>query len=91
MGRLAKLSVQPTIMEAIQGGQLTDLWIQRLVHETKKDMRLGFRISEDGVLGFQGSLCVPDDEEIKKQIFYEAHNTPYARHPRTTKMYQDLK
>ena len=43
------------------------------------------------MLGFKGRICVPDDEEIKKQIFYEAHNTPYAMHPGTTKMYQDLK
>ena len=33
---------------------------------------------------------MPNDEEIKKQILYEVHNTPYAMHL-TTKMYRDLK
>ncbi|XP_062100222.1 3-hydroxy-3-methylglutaryl-coenzyme A reductase 1-like [Humulus lupulus] len=53
-------------------------------HEVRKDMRPGFHISEDGVLGFKGRICVPDDVEIKKQIFYEAHNAPYAMHPDAT-------
>ena len=49
-------------------------------------------MSEHGVLGYKGGrICVPNDEEIKKQILYEAHNTPYAMHPGTTKMYRDLK
>ncbi|XP_062114849.1 uncharacterized protein LOC133828632 [Humulus lupulus] len=79
-------------MEAIQGGKLADLWIQRLVHETTKDVRPGFHIPEDEVLGFKGRLCMPDDKEIKKQIFYEAqYSIPYAMHLRTNKMYQDLK
>ena len=34
---------------------------------------------------------MPNDEEVKKQILYEAHNTPYTMHPGTTKMYRDLK
>ena len=44
------------------------------------------------MLGYKGRrICVPKDEEIKKQIFYESHNTPYAMHLGTTKMYRDLK
>ena len=44
------------------------------------------------MLGYKGGrICVPNYEEIKKQILYEAHNTPYAMQPSTTKMYRDLK
>ena len=49
-------------------------------------------MSDDRVLGYKGGIiCVPNDEETKKQILYEVHNTPYAMHPGTTKMYRDLK
>ena len=34
---------------------------------------------------------MPNDEEIKKHILYEAYNTLYAMHLGTTKMYKDLK
>ena len=33
---------------------------------------------------------MPNDEEIKKHILYEAHNTPYAMHPGTMKNVQRL-
>ncbi|XP_062114966.1 uncharacterized protein LOC133828971 [Humulus lupulus] len=91
VGKLANLSVQSTIMEAIQGGQLLEPLYEYIKHEVRKDMRPGFHISEDGVLGFKGRIFVPKDTEIKNQIFYEAHNAPYAMHPGTTKIYQDLR
>ena len=44
------------------------------------------------MLGYKGGrIYVSNDEEIKKQILYEAHNTPYVMHPGTTKTYRDLK
>ena len=46
----------------------------------------------DGLLGYKGRrICLPNDEEIKKHILYEAYNTLYTTHPRTTKIYRDLK
>ena len=44
------------------------------------------------MLGYKGGrICVPNDEEIKKQILYTVHNTSYVMYPGTTKMYRDLK
>jgi hypothetical protein len=34
---------------------------------------------------------VSDIPEIKELILKEAHETPYSIHPRSTKMYMDLK
>ena len=48
-------------------------------------------MSDGGVLYFGDRLCVPDQEELRRQILDEAHRTPYAMHPGSTKMYQDLK
>ena len=50
-----------------------------------------FIVSVDGVIIFQGRLCVLDDGSIKEEILTEAHNTRYSVHPGTTKMYNDLK
>jgi hypothetical protein len=36
-------------------------------------------------------LCVPNDPEIRKLIFQEAHDSPYSIHPGNTKMYMDLR
>ncbi|WMV08283.1 hypothetical protein MTR67_001668 [Solanum verrucosum] len=45
----------------------------------------------DGVLRYQGRLCVPDVGELRKHILTEAHNSRYSIHPGATKMYRDLR
>ena len=57
----------------------------------QEDKYPGFRLDDQGILLFLSRLCVPEDSELRKQILTEAHGTPYALHPRSTKMYQDLK
>jgi hypothetical protein len=52
---------------------------------------LRFSIDQEGVLWYNGRLCVPNIEELKQLILKEAHDTPYSIHPGGTKMYQDLK
>ena len=44
----------------------------------------------DGVLRYQGRLCVPDVGELWQHILAEAHNSRYSIHPGATKMYRDL-
>ena len=92
VGKLSPLTIQPTIMEALKGGQLTDPLMEKFKQKAWEERRSNFFVLEDGVMGYKGGrICVPNDEEVKKQILYEAHNTPYAMHPGTTKMSRDLK
>ncbi|KAL6573208.1 hypothetical protein OROMI_012824 [Orobanche minor] len=50
-----------------------------------------FAIAADDALTYDGRLCVPKDQALRKQILTEAHNAPYSAHPGGTKMYHDLK
>ena len=36
-------------------------------------------------------ICVPDVDDLHREILDEAHNAAYAMHPRVTKMYHTLK
>ena len=40
-----------------------------------------FEVSSNGVITFQGRLCVPDVDNPHKEILIEAHSTPYSVHP----------
>jgi hypothetical protein len=40
---------------------------------------------------FEQRLVVPVDPELRKEIFDEAHLSKFSIHPRSTKMYQDLR
>ena len=46
---------------------------------------------EDGVIWYEGRLCVPFNEELKTEILREAYHFKYTIHPGVTKMFQDMK
>jgi hypothetical protein len=50
-----------------------------------------FREDAGGVVWFKDRLCVPDIKSIQELILKEAPETAYSIHPRSEKMYQDLK
>ena len=51
-----------------------------------------FAIRDDGALVIGSRLCVPETEELERQILEEeAHSSTYAMHPGSTKMYRTLK
>ena len=50
-----------------------------------------FMIDSEGTLRLDTRLCVPDMDELRKEIMEEAHFSAYSIHPGSTKMYHDLK
>jgi hypothetical protein len=50
-----------------------------------------FHEDAEGTLRFKERLVVPKKEALKKKILDEAHTTRYSIHPRSTKMYHDLR
>ena len=69
-------------MEAIKGDQVSDPQIEGFKQGVLEKKQVDFFISEDGILSYKGGrICVPNDEEIKKQILYEAHNIPLCNAP----------
>ena len=57
----------------------------------RKQKAMTFKQGDDGVLRYQGSLCVPRAEELQKRIMEETHSSRYLIHPDSTKMYRDLR
>ena len=50
-----------------------------------------FVVDEEGVLRLGTRLCVPDVDDMRKEILEEAHYSAYSVHPGSTKMYHTLK
>ena len=90
-GYLAHLELTATLFDQIKEAQKGHESIEGI----KKKISLGkapkFTEDEEGVLWFEGRLCVPNVSELKDIILKEAHDTRYSIHPGGTKMYQDLK
>ena len=88
---MANFKVQSELVGRIMNLQKDDLQLVQLVDKVKKGGKSDFVLSDDGILRFGTRLCVPNDEDLRRELL-EA--TPYSRfviHLGGTKMYKDLK
>ena len=59
--------------------------------EVQQGQSIYFIIDSEGVLHLGTRLCVPNVDELRKELMEEAHFSAYSVHPGSTKMYHDLK
>ena len=88
---VATIQVKPMIMNEIRDAQLNDSYLQRMKNKVQEGSNTQFFLREDGTLVYESRICVPKVEHLKNTLMNEAHNSPYAMHPRITKMYHNLK
>ena len=88
---LAQLKSQPVLKQMIIDAQKNDEELQKKVQLVRDSNKTDFSVKEYGSLYFQNRLYVPADNELKKKLLSEAHNTVFNMHPEGNKMYQDLK
>jgi hypothetical protein len=79
------------IKEEVIAPQRMEIWMGHIWRRLKLGEVKCFREDVDGVLWFKNCLVVPKDFELHHKIMDEAHFSRYSIHPRTNKMYQDLK
>jgi hypothetical protein len=83
----------PTLRDEIITAQKNDESMSHI----KRRMQQGdpkvtcFHEDAEGTLRFKERLVVPKKEALKKKILDEAHTMRYSIHPRSTKMYHDLR
>jgi hypothetical protein len=90
-GRLNNIALIPTIKEDVIAAQGTDVRMGHICRRLELGEAQCFRQDADGVLWSKEHLVVPKDFELHHKILDEAHCSMYSIHPRTNKMYQDLK
>ena len=72
---ISNLVMEPTLVERIKEAQRYDETIKKIKEEVQKGKYLDFTIDDEEVVRMKGRLCVPDDEELKKEVMGEAHNS----------------
>lgn len=75
---LTSLAIQHHQLKRIQKLQQKDFRLRDIMK--KLDSKPQFWICQDGILVFQGRVCVPNDNELKEQNLDEAHHLRYAVH-----------
>jgi hypothetical protein len=85
------VELEPTLEQDIRKGQKDDEKINEIRQLIIDGKGKDFCEDTEGVVRFKARLCVPDIKSFQELIFKEAHETAYFVHPRSEKMYQDLK
>jgi hypothetical protein len=85
------VELEPTLEREIKEAQKNDEKISEIRRLILDGRGKDFREDAKGVIWFKDCLCVPNVQSIRELILKEAHETAYSIHPRSEKMYQDLK
>ena len=86
-----ELVIVPTLELEIHKGQLHDVKLKEIAENIVIGKAPGFCMDDNGTLWFEKILCVPEVKAIRDAILREALVSTYYIHPRSTKMYLDLK
>ena len=65
--------------------------MQKIMFDVQQGPSRDFMIDSEGTLHLATRLCVPNVDELRKEIMEEAHFYAYSIQPGSTKMYHDLK
>ncbi|WVZ52566.1 hypothetical protein U9M48_003614 [Paspalum notatum var. saurae] len=88
---VAAFEAEPILEQEINKYQKEDEKLQEIRESLRKGEAPDFKEDERGILWYKNRICVPNVDSIRKLILSEAHDTAYSIHPRSTKMYYDLK
>jgi hypothetical protein len=90
-GTLTQLKLESVLLQRIIEAQRVDKGMKHIHEKIEAGKANCFRKVDKGIVWFNDSIVVPKDVEVRQQILDEAHLSRYSIHPRSTKMYQDLK
>lgn len=88
---MSQLRVQPMINEKIKATQSLDSQLMKINEKVLKGQKIYFGIQHDSFLWYGKRLYIPNDPDLKWEIMEEVHNAVYLVHPRSNKIYKDLK
>jgi hypothetical protein len=90
---LFNLTLTPTLRDEIIAAQKDDKGMGHIRRRMVEGdpIVVCFREDVQGTLWFKQRLVLPKREALKKKILDEAHASRYSIHPRSTKMYHDLR
>jgi hypothetical protein len=90
-GTLNHLRLESVLLQRIIDVQRNDEGMKHIHEKIKVGKANYFRKDDQGIVWFNNHIVVPKNDEVRQQILNEAHLSRYSIHPRSTKMYHDLK
>jgi len=77
----SKLTITNDFLGIIKEKQLEDPSLKRTVELLGTNQVKDFVMGEDEILRFNGRICIPENEELKRMILEEGHKSHLSLHP----------
>ena len=88
---LAQFKLRLEYLDSVKEAQRRDPQLQKILFKVQQCQSRDFIVDRESILRLGTRLCVPDVDELRKEIMEEAHFSAYSIHPGSTKMYHNLK
>jgi hypothetical protein len=85
------VELEPTLEQEIKEAQKNNEKVNEIRQLIPEGRDKDFWEDAEGVVWFKNSMCVPNIKSIRELILKKAHETTYSIHPKSKKMYHDLK
>ena len=85
--RCSTLTISSDFLTLVRERQLLDASLNKIREQLGSDEARDFALGDDGILRFQGRVCIPNDAEVKQLILEEGHKSRLSLHLGMTKMY----
>ncbi|XP_027927465.1 uncharacterized protein LOC114184353 [Vigna unguiculata] len=73
--KCSTLTISNDFLDLIKERQLLDASLNRVREQLGSDKARDFALGDDGILRFQGRVCIPNDAEVKQLILEEGHKS----------------
>ena len=77
---VAQFKVRLVYLDRVKAAQRRDPQLQRIMLEVQQGKSTEFLVDEEGVLRLGTRLCVPDVDDMRKELLEEAHYSAYSVH-----------
>jgi len=71
--------------------QQADGKVNEIKERVNKGIEISFQMLSDGLIVMGRRIYLPEDKTLKDEVLREAHESRFVTHPRSKKMYKDLK
>ena len=88
---LAQFRVRSVYLDRVKAAQRRDPQLQKIMYEVQQGQSRDFVVDRKGTLWLGTRLCIPNVDDLRKEIMEEAHFSAYSIHSSSTKIYHNLK
>jgi hypothetical protein len=88
---LAQLKIRSILQDKVLVAQQVDGRVKEIKERVNKGIETSFQISSDRLIARGRRIYLHEDKTLKDEVLREVHESRFATHPGSTKMYRDLK